>query len=331
MLCHKRKRFAHTRTLRNDADMAAVAEKQHVKVTMAVVFTMIVWASAFVAIRAALKGYSPGVVGAFRFAVASVAIIPFFRKSRKMSKKDFALAILAGVLGISLYNLALNTGETQVNAASASFIGCTSPVFTALLASVVLAEKITPRIFVGSWVSLSGTAVIAFGQGKVQFQPAVLFVVAAAVSQAMFFVIQKPLLRKYAPSELTPIVVWGGAAALSPYFPSLIREAASAPLHASLAVIYLGIFPAAAGYVTWAYVQAHMSATKATSFIYCIPPVSAFLAWVVLREVPSLFVLVGGAIALIGVWLVNSARRTNSAPEIPMELNRSTPERVGRD
>jgi drug/metabolite transporter (DMT)-like permease len=83
----------------------------------------------------------------------------------------------------------------------------------------------------------------------------------------------------------------------------------------TLAVLYLGVFPGAIGYVTWAYALAHLSASRAASFLYLQPLLALGIAWVWLGELPAVTALLGGVLVLAGVMVVNppACRQGHSA------------------
>lgn len=78
-----------------------------------------------------------------------------------------------------------------------------------------------------------------------------------------------------------------------------------ASLESTLAIAYLGIFPAAIAYMTWTYTLSQIPAAKAASYLYLVPFLAIAIAWIWLRELPSLLSVVGGILTLAGVFLVN--------------------------
>lgn len=270
--------------------------------------TLLLWASAFAGIRAGLTGYSPGHLALLRFIVASLALAIYAGNTHmKMPQKgDWPGIALTGWLGISGYNLALNYGETSLTAGVASFMVNTGPIFTALLAMTFLGERLRGWGWLGIAVSFGGVSLIAFAKASgFSFDPAVLLVLLAALLQSLYFVLQKPYLKRYRPFEFTTYAIWAGTLGLLVFWPDLPAEIGAAPPEATLAAVYLGIFPAALAYVTWAYVLARFPASRAASFLYLVPGVATLIAWLWLGEVPGWLALFGGVIALAGVIIVN--------------------------
>ena len=283
-----------------------------VRLALAVLTTLVLWASAFSGIRAGLEGYSPLHLVVMRFLVASFAlvIVAPFTRVRLPERRHLPQLLLLGLLSITAYNLALSYGETHVSAGAASLLVNTGPIFTALLARVFLRERLQPWGWLGLLVSFAGVGVIAFTSGGgLTLNPWALLVLLAALFLATSFIVQKPLFAHYRPLELTSYAIWGGALLSLAFLPGLPGAVREAPLQATLAVVYLGLFPAALAYLTWAVVLSRMPASRAGSLLFTVPVLAFVIAWGWLGEVPTVPMALGGALTLGGVVLVNTLGR----------------------
>jgi drug/metabolite transporter (DMT)-like permease len=83
----------------------------------------------------------------------------------------------------------------------------------------------------------------------------------------------------------------------------------NAPIADTLAVIYLGVGPAALAYVTWAVVLSRLPASRASSILFVVPVIAFLVGWVWLGETPTLNDLAGGVLAMGGVAVVNTLGR----------------------
>jgi drug/metabolite transporter (DMT)-like permease len=280
---------------------------------LALVFTLVLWASAFAGIRAGLRAYSPANLAILRFLIASsaLAIYAGIAHLRRPELRDIPGLIFTGGIGITFYNLALNYGETRVTAGAASMLIASVPIWTALAARFWLHEKISAVGWSGIFVSFAGIALIARGEsGGIRLSPQALFILAAAITSAAYMILQKQYLLRYSALEFTAYSIWFGTALMLPFGSGLLATVRSAPAPATLAVVYLGIFPGALAYVAWAYVLSHGAAGRTSTLLYMIPVLAIGIGWIWLGEVPRLLTFAGGALALAGVCMVNIWGRT---------------------
>jgi drug/metabolite transporter (DMT)-like permease len=285
--------------------------------------TIIFWGSAFAAIRAGLEGYSPAHLAVLRFLVASLVLLVYalLTHMRLPPRQDLPVFFLLGFLGFTFYNLALNTGEQNIPAGPAALLIQTVPIWTVLLATLFLGERLRPWGWLGIAISFSGALVIALSKGQgFQLSWGAALILMAAISSSLYIIIQKRTLVRFRPVEITTYAIWAGTLLLLPFAFGLVEAVQAAPLHSTLAVVYLGIGPAALAYATWAYVLSRLPAGRASSLLYGVPVMAFLVAWVWLGEAPTAIDLVGGALALGGVVVVNTlgrARRPVSSPASP--------------
>lgn len=284
------------------------------KTRIALVIAVTLWASAFVGIRAGLKGYQPGSLALFRFLIASVCMAFVYWRLPKRAiflRKDFILLMLFGAIGLGTYNVFLNYGELAVPSGLASFVISQSPLLTLVCSVLFLGESFNVLTLIGILISIVGVGLISFGGGgetDVQFGTGMIFILLAMVVNGLYSVCQKPFLQKYHAIDVTVYIIWGGTLALLIYTPSLMHDIKTASLASTLAVVYLGIFPAAIAYIAWSYALAAIPASQCSTFLYFMPVIATFLGWLCLGEVPAFLSLCGGLVALFGVWVANRAK-----------------------
>jgi drug/metabolite transporter (DMT)-like permease len=131
----------------------------------------------------------------------------------------------------------------------------------------------------------------------------------AAVAYAVGVTVQKPALARVPALSVTAIACAIGAVVTLPFAPLLVEELGSAPPDAIAWIVYLGIFPTAVAFTTWAFALNRTTAGRLGSTTYLVPPVAIGLAWLMLNEVPPALAFVGGALCIGGVVAARSRGR----------------------
>lgn len=131
-----------------------------------------------------------------------------------------------------------------------------------------------------------------------------LLALLAAVMYAGCTLVQKRLLTSGVDATtLTWLGAGVGTVALLPWTGNLIGSLQTAPLDATLWVVYLGIFPTAIAFTTWAYVLQRSTAGQTSATTYVVPAIAILMSWAILGEVPTPLMFLGGALCLLGVLI----------------------------
>ncbi|GIE33937.1 membrane protein [Actinoplanes italicus] len=278
--------------------------------------TVVLWASAFVGIRAAAPHFSPGSLALGRLLAGAVTLLIFLLVSRQglPPRAAWPGIVVSGVIWFGVYMVALNWGEQLVDAGTAAMLVNVGPAVMALLAGWLLKEGFPPRLLAGIAVSFAGTIVVGFSMsrgGQASILGVVLCLV-AAVTYAAGVVAQKPALKHATALQATTFGCVIGAVACLPFAGQLVADISEAPLTATLNVVYLGVFPTAIAFTTWAYALARTTAGKMGATTYAVPAVVVVMSWLILSEVPGWLTLAGGALCLAGVAVSRSHPKTSS-------------------
>ncbi|HAW69903.1 MAG TPA: EamA family transporter [Firmicutes bacterium] len=289
----------------------ATRAKKHAPLILIVAgLATVLWASAFPAIKVALKEFSPYHVALLRYGVASVAlaVVALAKRLPLPAVKDLPAFLLLGFVGFTVYNIALNYGQVTVPAATSSFIVASAPIWMAIIAALFLGEKLKPFGWFGIILSFIGVGIIALGSvGGIKLNVRALAILGASMASALYSLGQKPLLKRYSPLQIVTYAIWCGTLLLMPFGGGVTEGIRNASLSTMLSIIYMGVFPGAIGYILWSMVLSRMPASKAGVFLYMIPVIALVISWLWIGEIPSLISALGGVLIVAGVITVNTA------------------------
>ena len=302
--------------MRPRADVAALA---------AGLFTVTLWGSAFVGIRAAGVAFSPGSLALARLLVSCLVLgaAAAFRRDPWPSRRDVFKIAVYGVLWLAVYSVSLNAAERIVDAGTAALLVNVGPVVVAILAGIFLGEGFPPRLFVGCAIAFAGCALIGFATAQSRSGAAVgiVLLAVAVIAYSTAIVVQKPVLARVPPFQVTFIGVAAATIVCLPFAPTLVSEVGKAGSGVLAWTVYLGAFPTAIGFASWGFALRRTKAGQLGTLTYLAPVVAVLLGWVVLRETPPWLAVAGGLLALSGVYF---ARR---APAVAKPARVSSPGR----
>ena len=271
---------------------------------------MFIWASSFIALKAAMEDLGPFTVIFLRMIIASLCFVYFIKSFLKydFSKKDVKFILLLALFEPCLYFIFESKALQLTSASQAGMITSLMPIITAMAAGYFLKEIITKQLIFGSliamcgaiWLSLQGTTSISSPNPLLGNFLELL----AMVCGAGYTITARYLSDKYSALFITAIQAFIGAIFFTPLF---IYEYFTIPLNITmnsfLWVLYLGVVVTLAGYGLYNYALTKITASKAAVFVYLIPVFTLILAYFVLNEKLSVLEFIACFVILFGVFL----------------------------
>jgi drug/metabolite transporter (DMT)-like permease len=271
---------------------------------------MFIWASSFIALKAAMEDLGPFTVIFFRMVFASLCFVYFIKDFIKydFSKKDIKFILLLALFEPCLYFVFESKALQLTSASQAGMITSLMPIITAMAAGYFLKEIISKQLIIGSLIAMSAAIWLSLqGSTSISSPNPLLgnfFELLAMACGAGYTITARYLSSKYSALFITAIQVFIGAIFFTPLF---IYEYNTIPmnftLNSFLWTIYLGVVVTLAGYGLYNYALTKIQASKAAVFIYLIPVFTLILAYFVLNEKLSFFEFVACFVIMFGVFV----------------------------
>jgi drug/metabolite transporter (DMT)-like permease len=278
------------------------------------------WGASFVATKVALREVQPITVVWLRF-LMGVIILGATVIARKQfslpNRKDLGYFVLLGFLGITFHQWLQSTGLRTAQATTTAWIVATSPIFIALLGWLFLRESLGWRgvagialAFVGVLLVVSKGSLESLLAGSAITNGDILILISAP-NWALFSVLSRDGLKYHPAARMMFYVMLSGWVMTSLLFFSGagLSDIAHLALDGWMGVAFLGVFCSGLAYVFWYDALQALPASQVGVFIYLEPLVTVLVAAVLLGEPLLLASLVGGAIILLGVWMVNRSHQ----------------------
>jgi drug/metabolite transporter (DMT)-like permease len=287
-------------------------------VIVAIVVTVLAWASAFIVIRGTAPYFSGGALALGRLVVGAVllgVVVLVGRGWSAPTAREWIYIAVYGVAWFGGYNVALNIAEHLVDAGTTAMLVNIGPILIALGAGLFLREGIPKWLGIGAGVAFVGVILIGVATtgGHATTGVGIVWCLLAAVLYAAGVLFQKPALRRLPAAQVTWLGCLIGMLACLPFSGQLVAQLASAPTGGWLGMVYLGAIPTALAFSTWAYALSRMPAGQLGISTYLVPPLVVIAGLIVFGVVPPVLAIVGGVICLVGVAL--SRRRPHPVPE----------------
>lgn len=300
------------------------------------------WAAQYAAYRVATEKMGPVTVSAWNFLLASLVLLPFLVRERRAAKlspstsarqseeksrsrwssRMFLEFLMISILGLIPGSALLAWGVARSTASNAAIIYLTMPVMTALLASLILGEKMSWLRWGSLGISLAGVMILSATDLRQlqllrgRFLLGNVLVLLACLGSSFYNVYCKGLLKRF---TLLEVLIYGYTLAflasvlLMPWTEPLSLSSIHAYTTATwLALLALSVFSWGLAMVLWMFLLKRLDVSQASVSIYLLPFLGVLISGVTLKERITPTMIVGGLVTLTGTILITSLEPTSA-------------------
>jgi drug/metabolite transporter (DMT)-like permease len=279
-------------------------------------FAVVAWGASFIATKIALREVSPITIVWLRFAIGVVilgAAVVIRREFELPSRKNLGYFAVLGFIGITFHQWLQSTGLITAQATTTAWIVATTPIFMALLGWLALKEKLSWLQAGGIFLATLGVLLVvsrgdwtALTAGRFGTTGDLLILISAP-NWAIFSALSRRGLQEQPAGRMMLFVMGFGWLFTSLFFftGSGPSEITALTFEGWSGIAFLGIACSGLAYIAWFDSLRVLPTAQVGAFLYIEPLVAVAVAAVILSE-PLLWIsLLGGAIILAGVWMVN--------------------------
>jgi drug/metabolite transporter (DMT)-like permease len=280
-------------------------------------FAVIVWGGTFIATKIALREVSPATIVWIRFGMGTVilGIVVFARKQFAFPERsEWLYFAMLGFLGVTFHQILQATGLQTAKATTTAWIVATTPVFIAILGWIALKEKLNGLQILGIVLAAFGVLLIVskgnigalFTGEEGTFGDFLILI--SSVNWAVYTILSRRELARHPAARMMFFVMLIGWLLVNVWifgFGPGFSEVANLSSSGWGAILVLGIFGSGLAYIAFYDALQEIPASQLGAFFNVEPLVTTVLASFMINEAITVITLIGGAIIILGIWLVN--------------------------
>ena len=309
-------------------------------IAAAIGILVVVWAVNFIAAKIGLRYLPPLALASFRVVLAGVVMVPVYffclrlkafaeaadRRRRGFALGDFWTFLYLGFFGVTINQTCFTIGLYFTHVGHSAVIVGLGPIYILLLAVLFRLERATGHKVVGMLIALAGVAVLASEKGISGHSASIegdAITMAGSIGFAIYVVLGKRVAEQYDTLTMTAFNHFAGALMVLPAAMHQIRTLSPAglwqqPWRAWAAVVYMAVVSSALAYVFYFWLLRYLEASQLAAFTYLLPVLATILGILWLGEKGSWSQVLGGVMALGGVYWIESSRvpvvKANTVP-----------------
>lgn len=283
----------------------------------ALLFTMLIWGVTPVFLRSLSVGLGPADAMVIRYvpvALISLAIL-LATGGWRIARADWPRLLLISLLGLFGYSIASVYGFASVPAGIGGLIYATQPLFIALLAAILVGERLTLQVGAGFGLALLGTGLLfwddlAAGGAQGSYVTGMLLLVFACFIWGFYSVPAKALVLRYGTLTTTAAsLIIATLPMLALVSPKTIETLETMTLRHWAELGFLACCSTFLAMFSWTYATSRLPAATTGAFLYLIPVIAVLAGVLILGEALTLNMVLGGLLIIAGVAIAQFGRR----------------------
>jgi len=295
---------------------------------------IIIWAINFIAAKIGLRSLPAMALASFRVVLAGAVMLPFYlwcsrlpafaeaaqSRRHQFTLRDIWIFLYMGFFGVTINQVCFTVGLRFTSVSHAAVIVGMGPIYTLIFAVLFKLERVTRRKAMGMAIAVIGIAVLASENGVSAHSPSVLgdaITMTGSIGFAMYVVLGKRVAGRYDPLTMTAFSHYAGALMVLPVAIYRAVTLGSAEHWRAIAwtgwaaLLYMAIFSSAVAYLFYFWLLRYLEASQLSAFTYLLPVVATILGILWLGEKGSWDQVLGGVLALGGVYWIESGRASS--------------------
>ncbi len=282
---------------------------RNLKYVAGLVSVSLVWGATFPLVKASLDYISPMGFITLRFLLASIILLLFYARNLRRNSNAIKPALILGVflfLGYAFQTIGLD----YTTSSNAGFITGLYVVFTPIFSYFIVKERITRRVLVALFLSLTGMYLLSGVSG---FNVGDILELFCAIAYGVHVALIGKFSREYDAPTLTVMQLF-----FVFFFSSFIWGAEGFAMRASplliFGIIFTGIFASAIGILVQVYSQRHIPPSKAAIIFTTEPVFAGIFSYIFLGETLGTFGILGASLIFISMLLAASEGENRELP-----------------
>lgn len=295
------------------------------KAIFALAVVSVLWGTTWIASKEGVKHMPALQLAGIRQIIAGVLYVGFFiyRKAPWPKGKEWWPIIVLSFLNFIMSNGLSTWGIQYISAGLGSIMGAIFPLWLVVIGLFVSKSKLPRNALIGLLLGFGGVCVIFYEHLQDFLIPDFRFGIILSLIATWTWAFAS-LYTKQQATKFNPYFGLGLQMLIAGFSLTIITSLtgqsisiSAIPWQAWSAIAYLILFGSIFAFIAYLYALQNLPTEQASIYAYINPIVAVLCGWLIFHEVVTPFIIVGGLVALLGVFMVNRAFKTIPPPEQP--------------